>query len=50
MSAGSRRPRTSAPIYGVSCVGCGVLMTRGPSDPDLCADCVRDHEHAEELR
>ena len=44
MSAGPRRQRATAPIYGVVCVSCGAAMTRGPSDPDLCAGCQRDHE------
>ncbi|WP_281381228.1 hypothetical protein [Halobellus ruber] len=31
-----------APIYGVSCVCCGTLLLRGPSDAELCAGCQRD--------
>ena len=34
--------RFSTPIYGVSCVQCGELLTRGPSDADVCARCERD--------
>ena len=34
--------QTPTRIYGGSCAGCGRLLVRGPSDPELCVQCHRE--------